>query len=142
MSPDSCIHFNGFQNERCEGGVRYMDLVGDDRTGIALRLPCCSALRHELRKRKDLTPVDCPTFLKPSAEQMAQFDADMKAHAGRVKKMLPWIREMKARFPDGTNGDGSDTCPVCGKTIRFTIARCNGHMHAACATEGCIRFME
>lgn len=34
-------------------------------------------------------------------------------------------------------------CPVCKKgKLRFTRAACNGHIHASCSTEDCVRWME
>jgi len=41
------------------------------------------------------------------------------------------------------SGRGSMACPVC-KTgnLRYSRAAYNGHVHAACSTEGCVRWME
>ena len=38
---------------------------------------------------------------------------------------------------------GKIICPVCGTgELRYSIAKCNGHIHAACTTEDCVRWME
>lgn len=37
---------------------------------------------------------------------------------------------------------GEMPCPLCKKTLRFSIAPSNGHMAAKCETEGCIHAME
>jgi hypothetical protein len=34
-------------------------------------------------------------------------------------------------------------CPCCeGGTLRYSVASYNGHIHAACSTPGCVRFMQ
>lgn len=40
-------------------------------------------------------------------------------------------------------GSGSIECPIC-KTgqLRFSVARSNGHVHAACTTRLCMQWME
>jgi len=38
---------------------------------------------------------------------------------------------------------GEMACPVCATgTLRYSIARLNGHIHAVCSTDGCARWME
>lgn len=37
---------------------------------------------------------------------------------------------------------GTIPCPVCGGELRYSIANVNGHIHAACATKECVRWME
>lgn len=40
-------------------------------------------------------------------------------------------------------GAGAITCPVCGKgSLRYSRAEYNGHIHAACTTDGCVGWME
>jgi hypothetical protein len=62
MRKDNCKHFNGFQYDTCQAGINFMELAGGKRDGIALRLPCCAALRSELEAHPDLTKVECPNF--------------------------------------------------------------------------------
>lgn len=34
-------------------------------------------------------------------------------------------------------------CPVCKQgTLRYSIAKCNGHVWAGCSTKGCVSFMQ
>jgi hypothetical protein len=43
----------------------------------------------------------------------------------------------------GRGGSGEFPCPACGTgTVHYSVASVNGHIHAGCTTEGCIRFME
>lgn len=41
-------------------------------------------------------------------------------------------------------GAGRIDCPACGghETLGFTRAAYNGHIHAACKTDGCVSWME
>jgi hypothetical protein len=60
----------------------------------------------------------------------AYFECVFKARAAIVAK------EGRAR---GVRGE--ITCPVDGGRIAYTIAH-NGHIHAACSNQGCVRWME
>jgi hypothetical protein len=42
------------------------------------------------------------------------------------------------------SNSGTIDCPACNgvKTLRFSRAGYNGHIHAGCTTEGCVRWME
>jgi len=43
----------------------------------------------------------------------------------------------------GKGGTGEFPCPACEiGTVHYSVASVNGHIHAGCTTEGCIRFME
>jgi hypothetical protein len=39
-------------------------------------------------------------------------------------------------------GVDSLPCPLCGGTLRYSVASYNGHMMASCTTEGCASWME
>jgi len=48
------------------------------------------------------------------------------------------------KHTDGKRGVAEEIdCPVCntGK-LRFGVAECNGHVHACCNTDGCVRWVE
>jgi len=46
-------------------------------------------------------------------------------------------------FGRGSAGRGSIACPACKTgTLRYSVAAVNGHMHGACTTENCARWME
>lgn len=43
----------------------------------------------------------------------------------------------------GHAGHSSLPCSICKDgTIHYFVAGVNGHIHAVCSTEGCLRFME
>jgi len=37
---------------------------------------------------------------------------------------------------------GEIECPICKGQLRFSVANVNGHIHAACSTKDCVRFMQ
>lgn len=51
------------------------------------------------------------------------------------------IRFMKAMDQALNEGKQEYTCPICGGTVRVSVAKYNGHAHAYC--DGCgMRLME
>jgi len=60
------------------------------------------------------------------------------------------IRVAKARLAivavtKGARGVGGVIdCPACSakSSLHYSIARCNGHIHARCSTPGCVSWME
>ena len=41
------------------------------------------------------------------------------------------------------SGSGEIPCPICkAGTLRYSRSAYNGHVHASCSTEGCVRWME
>lgn len=37
---------------------------------------------------------------------------------------------------------GEVKCPKCGGALRWSKAKSNGHVHGACKTPGCLRWMQ
>lgn len=70
------------------------------------------------------------------------------AHAERVGKWMKALRAAKdhakaAGLGRGNGGRGEMPCPAeCGGTLRYSVASVNGHMHAACSSSKCVRWME
>lgn len=60
------------------------------------------------------------------------FIADVVAAMGTI------AREHKATGA----WSGSIVCPRCGGGLQWVKAKVNGHVHAACATKECIRWMQ
>ncbi len=55
--------------------------------------------------------------------------------------IAPWRAEHKKKKIGGSQ---TIDCPACGnsKTLSMSIAAYNGHVHARCATAGCVSWME
>lgn len=68
------------------------------------------------------------------------FSAINAAHDDAAKKNLGAV---SSEHPERKGGRSELKCPICPEgTLRYSVAGINGHMHAACTTEGCIRWME
>jgi hypothetical protein len=81
-------------------------------------------------------------FLRSHPEELAvieQDEAEFAATLARAALATEAIRNV-ARGAKGVSG--SIPCPTCGGILRYSVARCNGHIHAFCATDGCVAFMQ
>lgn len=69
------------------------------------------------------------------------FENDKMVKAIDPKSAHHWFEPMKQK--NCFSGAGEMQCPVCkaGK-LRYSRAGYNGHVHAACSTETCVRWME
>lgn len=72
-----------------------------------------------------------------SDENMRQLEVIMEGMDAAYKE----IRGRGYKKGNGTPKDSMD-CPVCGKTLYFRVAECNGHVHAKCETDSCLAWME
>jgi hypothetical protein len=64
----------------------------------------------------------------------------------KTKKKFSKLTDMLealAVIQQDSRQQGQLECPICKTgTLRFSKAPSNGHIHAACSTEGCVRFMQ
>ena len=88
----------------------------------------------------------CSLMEMPTPEQLAAEEEEINKRIemlGKARKAIvdslggPWKRGM-------LGVSGKIDCPVCGgaQSLSFSRAGYNGHIHAACATEGCVSWME
>ena len=151
---NSCKHYVGmslafndktpFMDQRCKAGVRMGDVAvegewkyrhGNDTTGhpytTSRCLPC--------NKAYNFCGAKCDKAEFPTDAEVEQFIEDSNASmrkAGIARKAI--IEHLGDKF-----GRGEIKCPVCNTGIlRFSRARINGHVHAACSMEDCVRWME
>ena len=75
---------------------------------------------------------------------MKEADETMKELEAMMAGMEKAYEEIERRGYGKGNGVAKDTmtCPVCGGTLYFRVANCNGHVHAKCKTDGCLAWME
>jgi len=71
-------------------------------------------------------------------------DENMKKLEAMMAGMEKAYEEICRRGYGKGNGVARDTmpCPVCGDTLYFRVANCNGHVHAKCKTDGCLAWMQ
>lgn len=152
-----CRHFNGVQHDKCEAGVCYKTL----QDGGAV-LPCLPWL-YDTGK-----PVaKCEKYGVYTAEEIAEQERQIGMSInGTITARKAIDAELNRRHAEGDKsvtakphhdsdfsetgcqsayvaGSGTIPCPVCKTgTLRYSRAACNGHIHAACSTTGCVQWME
>lgn len=130
-----CNHYSGMhQKQECEAGVRFDTLPNHGTREFMDSCPCFGPCGG-CEKAEYPTPEQLEENRKALEKR---FEATGKARAAIVESLGgPWKR--------GTpRANGEIDCPVCEgkKTLRFSRAGYNGHIHAACTTEDCVRWME
>lgn len=121
----TCRHFNGTRNDRCEAGEVYAH--------FARGIPCITRFG---------SPETCAKFCAPTeAEVIAE-------HERKENEMAEIHRQTGAVLPllvaAKTQGAGrySYDCPACGKgTLRVSVAP-NLHARVCCTTDGCVNWIE
>lgn len=146
-----CKHFAGVNftdpEKRCDAGCLMADVIkpveysyryGSEGSGATVyrsshSMPC-------FRDGDPLGVCRCEKQAFPTAEEV---EADRK----ETEELFG--RSMKARIAiikatEGKRGVSGDIpCPVCNTgRLNYSVASCNGHIHAACTTEDCVRWME
>lgn len=130
-----CKHYRGMSGKtHCEAGVAFATLPNHGTREFMATCPCFSQTGL------------CQLAIYPTAEEMAAEDAAMRKRieaTGTARDAIvqacggPWRRGMPSR-------QGVIACPVCGNAnaLQFIRSGYNGHIHAACKTEGCVGWME
>ncbi len=133
-----CKHYRAPSNHSsCEAGITYATLPC---YGTAPRnWPCYG-------KRGQPLPTGCESASYPTEDELAAEDAEMEKRCenlGKARKAI--VAHLGGPWKRGTPGSrGVISCPVCGgaTTLHFSRAGLNGHIHARCATVGCVSWME
>lgn len=151
-----CRHFNGVQHDNCEAGVCYKTL---ESSGL---LPC---LPWHCDTGKPV--ASCNKYATYNAEEIAEQEREIeRSLADTIAARKAIVAELARRHATGDKtvvakphhdsdfsetgcqsayvaGAGTIPCPVCKTgTLRYSRATCNGHIHAGCSTDGCVRWME
>lgn len=127
MKAGTCRHFTGLMNAECKEGVNYHAVR--DESARPYRFPCLGGADS----------AGCARF---SAYTEAEAEADQKRFAETIAR-AGLIREAIVKATGGKRKVGGQIeCPACkaGK-VQYTVAY-NGHVHAACSTPDCARWME
>lgn len=126
MKAGSCRYFTGIQNARCNKGIAYKSVRDESKRPYGF--PCLA------------TGGTCEGFSAYTAEEEA---ADELAFRDRLSQTMTARQAIIEHAGSGPRPVGADIpCPVCEKgTLRYSIAS-NHHVHAACNTPDCVRWME
>lgn len=141
----TCAHFNGMglygqPDKKCEAGVCYKTLQGDDKDDQGRyidRLPCLPPLSPF---QATLPRIYCKHFRAKTAEEV---DAEEAAMAARMKlhaKVGPAVIAWRQKPPKGKRE--VIECPACGGRLHLSQSSYNGHVHGRCETVGCVSWME
>lgn len=150
MKNNTCKHFNGtYHNTHCEAGVCYRDVTPepDRQDGIGLRVPCrTESIGNNPSQLKEFAKRGtCEKFQLPTAEEIAADEAEIAKLFERTDvARRAIVKHLGGPWKRGMPGVGGDIkCPICADgLLRFSRAGINGHIHASCTTEDCVRWME
>lgn len=137
-----CIHYRYNRDAKtpeqntCEAGVRYDSFAPKEGGPRYTVQPC---FLDKGQSKPDALP--CEHLRRPTPEEMAASDkwsADRMSVLGTVMTGIkPWRDKWKGK----SHGEVVE-CPACKGRLSLSIAAYNGHVHGACATEGCASWME
>lgn len=136
MAKAWCKHYRGMhEKEACEAGVVFKGLDGYGAKGFYDSCPCFGPSGSK-----------CDKSEYPTAEEMAAHEAAMMVrfeNVGKAREKI--VADLGGPWKRGMCGvAGKTDCPVCGgsKSLSYSRAGYNGHIHAACSTDDCVRWME
>jgi hypothetical protein len=130
-----CNHYRAMSDhDTCEVGIAY-----DTFKGLKFEQRPCFM-------RNGVCPGGCDKAVFPTPEEIAAEDAEFMARFAKVAEArIAIVESLGGPWKRGTPGaSGTIDCPACKgvKTLRFSRAGYNGHIHAACSTDDCVRWME
>lgn len=131
-----CNHYRAMAgNDTCLAGVPFSRFDGLTTS----QMPCFLSATESVRCSCDLVQFPTPEEIAETERFMIErFERTSKARAVIVEFCGgPWKR--------GDGGvSGTLDCPCCGavNALAFSRAGYNGHIHASCSTEDCVRWME
>jgi len=137
MARKFCKHYRSMHdNQTCKVGIAYKDLPNAGTKEFHDSCPCYGPEGTG----------KCPSKLYPTPEEMEADDkriAEMFVRTAKARNAIveslggPWNRTTPG-------ASGTIDCPVCSgqKTLHFSRAGYNGHIHASCSTDGCVSWIE
>lgn len=131
-----CVHFRGTQHTRCDAGLIIPSAKPPGTASV------CGHCIPDFNTGQIANPHPCPSYRVETPEERAAKDAEIDALVGRINTARKAITD----HTGGARGKaGTIPCPVCkapGRTLGFSVASCNGHIHAKCVTPGCVAWTE
>lgn len=130
-----CNHYRAMsEHDSCKAGVVYETL-----NGVPFKSRPCFW-------RNGKSPnAGCGLAQFPTAEELAEEERETAALFAKIVAARNAITEHLGPWKKGTPGAGGRIdCPACGgkETLSFSRAGYNGHVHARCATDDCVSWME
>lgn len=130
-----CKHYRGMSGKDvCEASVQFKTLPNYGTKEFYPSCPCFGP------------SGGCEKAEYPTAEELAAQEAEDERRCQAIGMARAAIVEsLGGPWKRGMNGVvGAIDCPVCGgvRTLVFSRAGYNGHIHAGCETADCVRWME
>lgn len=130
-----CNHYRAMsEHDTCEAGIAY-----DTFKGLKFEQRPCFM-------RKGVCPGGCDKAVFPTPEEIAAQDAEFaKRFDNTMNARQAIVASLGGPWKKGTpSTKGVIDCPVCGaeKSLNFSRAGYNGHIHASCNTDDCVCWME
>lgn len=163
MNLGTCIHYTGLSFGAgtclCDAGVDLRKTFGDDRPGIALRMPCtqfrvvpahgrgtvCRPGEETIQKpvdRRGEVEIPCALRQEPTAEQVEQDRIEFEQAFQKTLLGLKLASAWRTRPKPEKNRREVVECPACRGKLHLTQSSYNGHCHGKCETEGCVSWLE
>ncbi len=149
QTEECCRHFDGVNftdpNKCCKAGVTMASVTIKHDPSISYRyegekikyswswsIPCNKSL--------NLGEATCDHSEFPTREEAERAEKEWEEYMERTMRA-------RAAIVEATHGQvglsGKIECPICESgQLNYSIAKCNGHIHAACSTIDCVRWME
>lgn len=131
-----CNHYRAmYEHDTCAAGVAYESLK-----------PLPFDKRPCFRKKLSQVRCGCELQVFPTEQELEEREQRMmKRFAATAVAMAAIEEHLGGPWKRGVEGSsGVIDCPVCGKekTLRFSRAGYNGHIHGKCGTDGCVSWMQ
>lgn len=131
-----CDHYRAMsEHKTCELGVEYSKF-----DGMKFEARPCFGVRGEPPH------PGCDLVQLPTPEQLAARDEEIRKRIESIGAARTAIVDhLGGKWKKGMAGSvGVIDCPVCEgeRTLAFTRAGYNGHIHARCDTVDCVSWME
>lgn len=130
-----CKHYSGMHETNvCDVGIRFDSLPNHGTKEFMDTCPCFGP------------SSGCASAQYPTDEELEQQQKDMDARLAKIMlARITIVEHLGGPWKRGLAGaSGLIDCPACGEqqTLKFSRSGYNGHIHAACITDGCVRWME
>jgi len=137
-----CWYRTAFDDRRhpvCRAGIDYNSKFRFDKDGKIIdgymeKIPCLGKPTPEMAAKL------CPKYKHLTDEQAAESSRRTEL---LVENVLVVRQHIAERIEREQRYEGTLPCPVCEVgTVRYTVSRLNGHVMAACDTQGCVAWRE
>lgn len=125
-----CVHRHRGHGGVCGAGVDLTQWSPGDRPCRQLNGP-------------DAARAKCSHFRLPTEAEVEQECDSIESHHAQLATARAAIVAAAGAWTSGKSQQGVIDCPICkGGKLRYMRSGLNGHIHAACTTDSCVRWME